>query len=89
MGAGFKFKRKQRSEVYLDMNKITLHRDDLETILKLVDRLNPDHTIDGDKVTITADNSSGIGVIIAVEIPIDINGVTGTFNKVIVNSTEW
>ena len=89
MGAGFKFKQKQRSEVYLDMNKITLHRDDLETILKLVDRLNPDHTIDGDKVTITADNSSGIGVIIAVEIPIDINGVTGTFNKVIVNSTEW
>ena len=89
MGAGFKFKRKQRSEVYLDMNKITLHRDDLETILKLVDRLNPDHTIDGDKVTITADNSSGIGVIIAVEIPIDINCVTGTFNKVIVNSTEW
>ena len=89
MGAGFKFKQKQRSEVYLDMNKITLHRDDLETILKLVDRLNPDHTIDGDKVTITADNSSGIGVIIAVEIPIDINGVTGTFNKVIVDSTEW
>ena len=89
MGAGFKFKRKQRSEVYLDMNKITLHRDDLETILKLVDRLNPDHTIDGDKVTITADSSSGIGVVIAVEVPVDINGVTGTFNKVIVDSNKW
>ncbi|NBP15811.1 hypothetical protein EBU95_15715 [bacterium] len=71
------------------MNKITLHRDDLETILKLVDRLNPDHTIDGNKVTITADNSSGIGVIIAVEVPIDINGVTGTFTKVIVDSNKW
>jgi len=89
MGAGFKFKRKQRSEVYSDMNKITLDRDALETILKLVDQLNPNNTIDGDRVTITADNSSGIGVIIAVEIPIDINGVNGTFTKVIVDSTKW
>lgn len=89
MGAGFKFKRKQRSEVFPDMDKITIHRDDLEAILKLVDRLNPDHTIDGDKVTITADSSSGIGVIIAVEIPVDFNGVTGTFTKVIVDSTKW
>ena len=54
-----------------------------------MDRLNPDHTIDGDKVTITADSSSGIGVIIAVEIPVDFNGVTGTFTKVIVDSTKW
>ena len=89
MGAGFNFKRKQRSEVYSGMNKITLHRDDLETILKLVDQLNPNNTIDGDKVTITADSSSGIGVVIAVEVPVDINGVTGTFNKVIVDSNKW
>lgn len=89
MGAGFNFKRKQRSEVYSGMNKITLHRDDLETILKLVDQLNPNNTIDGDKVTITAYSSSGIGVVIAVEVPVDINGVTGTFNKVIVDSNKW
>ena len=89
MGAGFKFKRRQRSEVYSGMNKITLHRDDLETILKLVDQLNPNNTIDGDRVTITADSSSGIGVVIAVEVPVDINGVTGTFNKVIVDSNKW
>lgn len=89
MGAGFNFKRKQRSEVYSGMNKITLHRDDLETILKLVDQLNPNNTIDGDRVTITADSSSGIGVVIAVEVPVDINGVTGTFNKVIVDSNKW
>jgi len=75
------------------MNKITLHRDDLETILKMVDQLNPvteklnDFT-EG-VVTITSDSSSGIGSIIAVEIPTDISGISGTFRKVIVDEKNW
>ena len=91
MGAGFKFKRKQRSEVFPGMDKITLHRDDLETILNMVDQLNPVKANDptSGRVTITADNSSGIGSIVAVEIPTDIHGLVGTFKKVIADESEW
>lgn len=82
------------------MNKIRLHRDDLETMLRIVDQLNPaaDHPgglerpgIDftAGRCTITEDNSSGIGSIISIEVPVDINGLSGTFRKIIIDEKSW
>jgi hypothetical protein len=70
---------------------ITLHRDDLETILKHVDRFNPadDLMLAAGCVTINHDNSSGIGSIIDIDIPMNLNGVYGTFNISIVDEKSW
>ena len=67
------------------MNTITLHRDDLEAILKLVDEINP---TDGN-VTIKETRHSGIGSIVEVEIPYAINGHAGTFVKEIIGVDRW
>ena len=73
------------------MNTIRLHRDDLETIIKIVDQLNPaDSTrLAGGFVTITSDGSSGIGDIVEIEVPVDINGLYGTFKKTIIDESRW
>jgi hypothetical protein len=75
------------------MNQITLHRDDLETILKLVDQLNPaDELINklgAGYVTIYQDQSSGIGSIIEAEVDVDINGLAGKFKQTIVDEGSW
>jgi hypothetical protein len=70
---------------------ITLHRDDLETILKHVDRFNPadDLMLRSGYVTINCDNSSGIGSTIDIDIPMDMNGVYGTFKINIVDEKSW
>ena len=73
------------------MQTIRLHRDDLEAILKIVDQLNPaDSTrLAAGMVTITEDASSGIGSIVEIEVPVDINGMWGTFKKTIVDESSW
>jgi hypothetical protein len=73
------------------MNEITLHRDDLETILRLVDTLNP---AQGEKlgsgyVTIYSYPSSGIGFLIDAEVDVELNGVNGKFKQSIVDESSW
>ena len=73
------------------MNQIRLHRDDLAKVLEIVDKLNPadDSKIAAGWVTITEDNSSGIGSILEMEIPVCIDGEYGTFKKTIVDESSW
>lgn len=73
------------------MQSVKLHRDDLETILKIVDQLNPpnDAQLGSGWVTITEDNSSGIGSIVEIEVPVEINGMTGIFKRTIVDESSW
>jgi len=80
------------------MNEITLHRDDLETILRLVDTLNPAHgdVLHGAKlgsgyVTIYSDTyqSSGIGQLIDAEVDVELNGIRGKFKQRIVDESNW
>lgn len=71
-------------------NKIHLHRDELAKILKLVDVLNPPtEDYQSSRLVITSDSSSGIGSILSVEIPIVIDGIRGTFVKVISDEKDW
>lgn len=73
------------------MNEITLHRDDLVTILQLVDQLNPanDTRLSSGYVTIYQDNSSGIGTTIEAEVDLEINGLRGKFKRSIVDESSW
>jgi hypothetical protein len=78
------------------MNEITLHRDDLEEILRLVDNLNPAHrdVLHGEKlgsgyVTIYSDQSSGIGQLVDAEVDVDLNGFRGKFKQRIVDESSW
>lgn len=73
------------------MQEITLHRDDLETILKMVDQINPaDATkLAAGYVTIYCDQSSGIGSIIEAEVDVDLNGMRGKFKQTIVDDSSW
>lgn len=73
------------------MNEIRLHRDDLETILRLVDQLNParNDMHSAGYVTITQDNSSGIGSLVWAEIDVELNGISGKFKQQIVDESSW
>ena len=73
------------------MTEITLHRDDLETILKLVDQLNPADTmkVSAGYVTIYQDQSSGIGSLIDAEVDVEVNGLVGKFKQRIVDEGSW
>jgi hypothetical protein len=73
------------------MKEIVLHRDDLETILQLVDQLNPaDETkLGAGYVTIYSDSSSGIGTSIDAEVDVEINGLRGKFKRSIVDESSW
>jgi len=70
---------------------ISLHRDDLEMIMQYVDQFNPDNDakLGAGYVTINCDNSSGIGSIVDIELPLDLNGVCGTFKINIVDESSW
>lgn len=74
------------------MKEITLHRDDLESILQLVDQLNPandEGRLSAGYITIYQDQSSGIGSIIEAEVDVDINGLRGKFKRTIVDESSW
>lgn len=66
------------------MNKLTLHREDLETIKKFCDKYP-----DAEYITISVDSSSGIGSIIKVSIPTVINGDAVVIEKTIVDESSW
>lgn len=72
------------------MQEITLHRDDLKKIIKLVDDLNPvGSKLSSGYVTIYCDQSSGIGSLIDAEVDVEIKGIRGKFKQSIVDETSW
>ena len=66
------------------MNKISLYRDDVETILQFIKKYP-----ESEYVTITCDSSSGIGSIIDASIGAVINGDLVTLTKHIVDVSSW
>jgi len=66
------------------MNQISLHRDDVETILQFIKKYP-----EVEYVTVSYDSSSGIGSIIDASINTVINGDIVTLTKHIVDVTSW
>ena len=66
------------------MNTISLHRDDVETILQFIKKYP-----EVEYVTITSDSSSGIVSIVDASIGTIINGDLVTLTKHIVDETSW
>lgn len=73
------------------MRKITLHRDDLEKILKFVDELNPanDTAVGAGYVTIHQSGNSGIGSLVDASVSIKVGNNYGTFKRSIVDESSW
>jgi hypothetical protein len=72
------------------MNEITLHRDDLEMILRLIDNIAPDiENLGTGYVTIYSDQSSGIGQLVHAEVDVTVNGIRGKFKQQIVDESSW
>jgi hypothetical protein len=71
--------------------QVTLHRDDLLTLLKLIDSVNPvdDKLLGAGYVTLHVDSSSGIGSIVIAELPVNMNGVRGLFRHTIIDESSW
>jgi len=67
------------------MNTVYLHRDDLERLIQIIDSTKPVSNM----ITVTQDNSSGIGFITDAEVMIDMNGMTGAFKVNIVDESSW
>lgn len=66
------------------MNSIYLHRDDLETMLQFIEAF--EHS----NVEIVADSSSGIGTTITARLHgVNVNGMTVTIEKDIVDESSW
>lgn len=66
------------------MNEITLHRDDLETILQFIKKYPTT-----DFVTISVDSSSGIGSIVKASVFSIVAGDPVTITKTIVDESSW
>lgn len=66
------------------MNKIYLHREDLEQMIKFLDAFK------SDQLEITSESTSGIGAIITAKITeINLNGMEVNVEKVISNENHW
>ena len=66
------------------MNQISLHREDLNAILKFIEKYP-----DSDYITISVDSSSGIGSVVKVSINNVINGDAVTITKTIADESSW
>ena len=66
------------------MNQISLHREDLNAILKFIEKYP-----ESDYVTISVDSSSGIGSVVKVSINNVINGDAVKITKAIVDESGW
>lgn len=66
------------------MNSIFLHKDDLVALQQLL------AAFDHSKVELVADSSSGIGTILTARLHgVEVNGMTVTVEKMIVDETGW
>ena len=68
------------------MNQITLHKDNLYTILQFIEKYDQPMS---DFVTVTVDSSSGIGSVVTVSIHAVINSDSVTITKTIVDESSW
>jgi hypothetical protein len=73
------------------MKEVTLHADDLETLLALINELNPANQpkLGAGSVTIRVDNSSGIGSIVTATIPMTCGNYHGEFTTEISGVDDW
>jgi len=71
--------------------QVTLHRDDIQLILELIDKVNPNEgdRLEAGLVTLHVDSSSGIGSIVIAELPATVNGMAGTFRQQIIDERNW
>ncbi len=68
---------------------IRLHRDDLSTIISMIDQLCTRVPFDSGYVTLRKTNETGIGYCVEAEIDVDLNGLKGKFVKTIVGPESW
>ena len=66
------------------MNQVSLHRDDLSSILEFVHKYP-----NVDFLTIHVDSSSPIGSIIRVSVNTEVNGDPVTITKTLVDESSW
>ena len=67
------------------MQSVLLHRDDLKTLLQILDSTKPFM----DSITVYQDTSSGIGAITEAEVLVDLHGLKGKFKVTIEGESSW
>lgn len=67
------------------MQSVLLHRDDLKTLLQILDSTKPFM----DSITVYQDTSSGIGAITEAEVLVDLHGLKGKFKVTIEGASSW
>lgn len=73
------------------MQQITLHHRELKELLELVETMNPPDTLllGSGTVSITVDNSSGIGSIVKATIPVKQGERWGDWTTTITDESSW
>jgi len=73
------------------MNSISLNVDELETILAIINELNPanQHRLGAGQAEISVDYSSGIGSVVTVTIPMSCGNYHGKFTTTITDENSW
>jgi hypothetical protein len=73
------------------ISEINLTVDELETIIAIINELNPmnEGKLGAGRATITCDNSSGIGSVVKVSIPMTCGNYYGEFTTVITDEENW
>lgn len=66
------------------MNKIYLHKEDLQAIKQFMD------AFESERVEVTSENSSGIGSVVKATIPsIEVKGILVNVTRVISDENDW
>ena len=68
---------------------INLHRDDLVTLIQMLDSLSNHTPTDAGYITLRKTNECGIGYCAEAEVDVDLNGLKGKFVKTIIGSDRW
>ena len=73
------------------MTEITLSHRELKELLHIVETMNPPDTLmlAAGRVTITVDNSSGIGSILKATVPVAVGERWGDWTTTITNESNW
>ena len=66
------------------MDKIIIMRDELEDIVKILDKFTG-----ATYVELQKDTSSGIGYVLKAAIPLELDGTKGTFTTDITSEKDW
>ena len=73
------------------MIELTLSHRELKELLDIVETMNPPDTLmlAAGRVTITVDNSSGIGSILKATVPVAVGERWGDWTTTITNESNW